>query len=633
MRAPRISTVKDLAHRSGLLPRLLVAEALLLALLFLASLVLVGRLSASIEASRTSEWLLLGKSTGVALDGLIDDATGTLKEGAVWYRDAAAAGQTERAQSILDLAARDTPIFTHGVVVVGPDHRVRAADNQHGGLVGTDLGPTWPSGPTRNGFPSTVLTGGWTGGPLGPTIVLAVPLASNASSGYLVGLIGPGSSDVDHLLASAVGLGESGHAEIVDSSCRILFATDPGHFLGPGEHSAFCRASYAGGQATIGRAATDVPEKGDLQGPHLMAFVPLRSAPWALEIGTSLIEAYGPADQLRDGSIAALAAFTLLAFGATIVIVRKVVHPVTTLSEVAQRIAGGELTREITSPWGGEIGELARSLETMRRRLAGWATSLEEQVKGRTEELEERNRELAGLYASLRQQELQRQALLGRILTAQEDERQRVSRELHDSIGQAFWALTLHLERLQGLPGCSPELRAELASLQKLAADSLADLRRLTVALRPAALDDLGLVPAIRRYAELYLGDAGIGFDVVDHGLLGRLDPFLEAVVYRVVQEAINNVARHSRATRARIELSVVERILHAIVTDNGTGFDRGARPPGVGLQGMDERALLVGGALSVMSEPGQGTVVSLQVRLAPFSPRGQDEPEKSAAR
>ncbi|HVC32244.1 MAG TPA: histidine kinase, partial [Chloroflexota bacterium] len=284
-------------------------------------------------------------------------------------------------------------------------------------------------------------------------------------------------------------------------------------------------------------------------------------------------------------------------------------------------------------PWGGEIGELARSLETMRLRFAGWAATLEEQVTKRTEELAERNRELRQLYESLRQQEAQRQALLGRILTAQEDERQRISRELHDSIGQAFWALTLNLERLQRLDGCPPALQGELASLQKLAAESLSDLRRLTVALRPAALDDLGLVPAIRRYAELYLGDAGIAFEIADHGSEGRLDPFRETVVYRVVQEAINNVARHSGATEARIELRRVDNTLSATVTDNGRGFDRTIREPGVGLQGMAERALLVGGKLEVDSAPGRGTVVGLTIPLTTFSLRGLDEPEQSAAR
>ncbi|HLH71879.1 MAG TPA: histidine kinase [Chloroflexota bacterium] len=634
MRKDPITMLKVFVHRTGLLPRLLAAEAALLALLFVASLLLVGRLAASLETSRASEWLLLGKSTGVAINGLIDDATGTLQDSAIWYREAVTTGQTDQAQNVLDLTAQHSPIFTHGVVVVGPDHRVLATDRQHQRLLGTDLSTSWPTTRPPAITADGVLAWGLAGdGGLGPTVALAVPVEPGDSQSYLVGLIGGGSSEVDRILASAVRMGQSGHAELVDQNCRVLFATEPGQFLGTGEHPTFCRAMTARGQAEIGEAATEIPEMGDLRGPHLMAFVPLQSLAWALEIGTSVAEAYGPADQLRNGSFAALAILTLLVFLATTLVVRKVVEPVTTLSRIAQQIAAGEPSGSLEIPWGGEIGELARSLETMRLRFAGWAATLEEQVSKRTAELAERNRELRQIYERLRQQEAQRQALVGRILTAQEDERQRVSRELHDSIGQAFWALTLNLERLQGLDGCPPALKAELASLQKLAAESLSDLRRLTVALRPAALDDLGLVPAIRRYAELYLGDAGIAFEIVEHGLESRLDPFRETVVYRVVQEAINNVARHSGANRAWIELRRLENTLIATVTDNGHGFDRTTREPGVGLQGMDERALLVGGKLEVDSIPGQGTIVNLSVPLTTFTLRGPDEPEKSAAR
>jgi len=614
-----------------LLPRFLVAEAVLLVLLFAASLLLVGRLAVSLETSQTAEWLLLGKSTGVAIEGLIADATGTLKDSAIWYREATASGQAGQAQNVLDLTAQHSPIFTNGVVVVGPDHRISAADQKHEQLLGTDLGASWPT----SGSPASqaMAWGVPGGGSLGPSVALAVPLQSASGPSYLVGLIGYGNSEVDHILASAVRLGQSGHAEIVDQNCQVLFATEPGHLLGSGEHPTFCRAMTSQGKATIGRAATEVPEMGDLAGPHLMAFVPLQNLPWALEIGTSLTDAYGPADQIRNGIVTALALITVIAFLATTVVVHKIVEPVTALSRIARQIAAGEPSGGLAIPWGGEIGELAQSLETMRLRLAGWAASLEEQVTKRTEELAERNRELRQIYESLRQQETQRQALLGRILTAQEDERQRISRELHDSIGQAFWALTLNLERLQALDGCPPALQSELASLQKLAAESLRDLRRLTVALRPAALDDLGLVPAIRRYAELYLGDAGIDFEIIEHGMVSRLDPFLETVVYRVVQEAINNVARHSGATRALVELRRDERSLTATVTDNGRGFDRATQVPGVGLQGMAERALLVGGNLELGSVPGSQTVVELTVPLTTLSLRGLDESEQSLAR
>jgi signal transduction histidine kinase len=614
-----LAWIERLIHDVGLLPRLLVAEAILLALLYAGSMFLVGQLADSIQSSRTHEWLLLGESTAIAIDGTLADSVGMLKDSATWYREAIEAGRMDQAQGVLDLTAQHSNVFTGGVVVVGPDHRVLDADRPHASLVGSDLDGSWPTAaqPTGNAAQGMVAWGFRGQGNLGDTVAIAVPFGTANQSQYLVGLIGAGNSDVYRVLATAVQLGRSGHADLVDRQCHVLFSTEPGHFLGPGDHPTFCRQMFIQDQPAIGEAKTEEPEMDSLRGPHVMAFVPLNTFPWALEIGTSTAEAYGPSEQLRSGSIAALVVFTGLAFLATTIVIRKVVEPVTALSATARQIAQGERTDGISTPWGGEIGELARSLETMRVRLAEWAASLEEQVKKRTEELEQRNRDLGTLYESLRRQEAQRQHLLARVLTAQEDERRRVSRELHDSIGQAFWALAVNLERLQSKPGCPEDLRAELENLRELTTDSLADLRRLTIALRPAALDDLGLVPAIRRYAELYLPEANVEFDIVEHGLEQRLDPFIETVVYRVVQEAINNVARHSQARKARIELRATDDTVIATVEDDGRGFDVSAGEPGVGLQGMEERASLAGGNLTVKSASGRGTIVILEVPVS----------------
>lgn len=159
---------------------------------------------------------------------------------------------------------------------------------------------------------------------------------------------------------------------------------------------------------------------------------------------------------------------------------------------------------------------------------------------------------------------------------------------------------------------------ADVQVLTKIAKDTLGDLRRLTTALRPAALDDLGLVSAIRRYAELYLGNAGVDYEVLDEGPATRLDPALETVLYRVAQEAINNVVRHSQATRTKIEIRVLPSSVAVTVQDNGIGFDSTemSSREGVGLQGMAERASLVGGRLLVDSGHGRGTTVRLEVPL-----------------
>lgn len=226
-----------------------------------------------------------------------------------------------------------------------------------------------------------------------------------------------------------------------------------------------------------------------------------------------------------------------------------------------------------------------------------------------------RGAEAAG--AALGEKEEQLRTLLAKVLRAQEDERKRVSRELHDGVGQALSALSMGLQRIaEARQDEWPKLQGEVAELKGLASDTLTDLRRMTIALRPAALDDLGLVPAIRRYVELYAGNAGVRFQLQDEGLDPRPDSALDTIVYRVVQEAVNNVIRHSQGTRLQVSLQTANGTIIAIVEDNGIGFDptSPASQHGVGLQGMRERASLAGGTLTVHSQPGHGTVVRLEI-------------------
>lgn len=200
-----------------------------------------------------------------------------------------------------------------------------------------------------------------------------------------------------------------------------------------------------------------------------------------------------------------------------------------------------------------------------------------------------------------------------RLLTVQEDERRRIARELHDGVGQMLTALSLRLEAAQP----TPRDEANLAEARRLAADALGETRRLANRLRPARLDQVGLVGALRDLAE----HAGIAVDVdvapeVDDR---RLDPAATGEAYRVVQEALSNVARHAGVDRAWIGLDLVGGWLRLRVVDEGQGFDvAAATGSGLGLVGMQERAVLLGGSLVIDSAPGSGTTVELLVPLAP---------------
>jgi two-component system sensor histidine kinase UhpB len=197
------------------------------------------------------------------------------------------------------------------------------------------------------------------------------------------------------------------------------------------------------------------------------------------------------------------------------------------------------------------------------------------------------------------------------VFRAQEEERRRLARDLHDEVNQALTAILLRLEALsQDEPGRAGEV-AELKRLVNSAMDELTGLARQ---LRPSALDDHGLVPAVRAQLKLFATTTGIQTDFAALGD-AALDPDEEIAVYRVVQEALTNAARHSGAGRVEVELVASDERTALRVTDDGDGFepdDRNGR--GLGLDGMVERARLLGGELDVSSSPGGGTTVELRL-------------------
>lgn len=199
-------------------------------------------------------------------------------------------------------------------------------------------------------------------------------------------------------------------------------------------------------------------------------------------------------------------------------------------------------------------------------------------------------------------------------LKAQEEERKRVARDLHDEVNQALTALLLRLEAsTQHAP---PELKAELDETKQLANQAMMELLDLARQLRPAALDDHGLAVALASQVRDYdrRGPARANFQL-DHEL-NELPQDVELVIYRVAQEALANAARHSGAKHVDVQLGRVDSRVVLRVVDDGRGFAFADETKGLGLSGMRERAMLVDGRLDVDSRPGRGTIVELAVPL-----------------
>jgi signal transduction histidine kinase len=203
---------------------------------------------------------------------------------------------------------------------------------------------------------------------------------------------------------------------------------------------------------------------------------------------------------------------------------------------------------------------------------------------------------------------------LRRVVHAQESERRRLARELHDETGQALTSILLGLKPLEEALAGGPSSDA-VADLRELVVATLQDVRRLAVELRPAALDDFGLVSALERLTETFAEQTGLTVDFESALGSGRLPSDTETALYRIVQESLTNVVKHARARRVSVSLTRRDGLVNAVIEDDGIGFDPvHAREDSFGLGGMRERVALLDGSFEVESSSDRGTTIAVEV-------------------
>ena len=243
----------------------------------------------------------------------------------------------------------------------------------------------------------------------------------------------------------------------------------------------------------------------------------------------------------------------------------------------------------------------------LARLSVGHAESLEQQAEKHLEAVEQTRREL--------------QQLSARLLDVEEEGRRKLSRELHDEIGQTLALLQIEVSHAQAALATPPIAAERLKRARELAERTVQSIRNITGGLRPSLLDDLGLVPALQFQLEDFLRRSGIACDFVEEGVADQLPDVVKTCVYRVVQEALHNCEKHSGATRVRVVVRQLPDCLAAEIEDNGRGFQmNGQRMPyrsnGLGLLGLRERAANAGGTLVIDSAPGHGTRIALRIPL-----------------
>ncbi len=459
-------------------------------------------------------------------------------------------------------------------------------------------------------------------------VLLLAPVRGEggAVTGIAGGLILPGRLPFTLLLDGAP-VEAGGSADLVDGAGTVLDSSDDARVLRPAGQTATVRRLAAArvAAATIsgtGEAGGGETAKGT-SSTEVLAWAPVPNTPWGLLVRQPEREALASVRGMMKPFTWLVPAGTLLGLALAWGAARSLLQPLKRLNEAAEEITRGNLAKPIPPLPDDEVGRLGRSLEAMRVALESSLNEVHRADEALEARVADRTQKLVRLYKELQDREEARGKLLQKVIRAQEEERKRLARELHDETCQTVAALRMGLETARDV---APDdaARARLADLEALSRRTLEDLHRLIFDLRPSVLDDLGLLPALRWLGTKNLVPRGISVRYEFEGEeAGRLPPLVETALFRAAQEALTNIVRHSGAETVLVQASIGPDEARIEIEDDGKGFEPASveEPQesgrGLGLLGMRERLDLFGGRIQIESAPGQGTRVVLTVPLA----------------
>jgi signal transduction histidine kinase len=342
--------------------------------------------------------------------------------------------------------------------------------------------------------------------------------------------------------------------------------------------------------AVLATSRTLIGTEIDSDADILQLTTPSDSFGVVLKLGLAKTNIYSTVSEVTLQLVAITLIMVAVGFGAAFFLTWILTRPIYNLVEATQAVTEGDFNRRVPRWANDEIGELASAFNTMTASLA------------------QADRERA-------ERERLRAEYVSNVIVAQEEERKRIARELHDSTSQSLTSLLVGLKNLKEARD-PDETSRRIDALREVVGHTLDEVRALAWQLRPSALDDLGLLSALRRYIDDYQQRYTIQVDFASNGIDGRLPPEIETSIYRIVQEALTNVARHSQASAASVIIDYRRNAIRIIVEDNGIGFaveaTRGRKS--LGLQGIRERAALFNGSLTVESQPGHGTSLFIEI-------------------
>jgi len=449
-------------------------------------------------------------------------------------------------------------------------------------------------------------------------LFILVPLKDNNNS--YVGVAG-GEIDLDNpLLAHNLGLSSLGrnmYIDVMDSNGSVIASSEPARALINCEHNNFVHKAIVGKKEQVTTCHECHAKGNDTEKTrNMLAFVPLEMAPWGVAIVQPEEEVFAPVSKLKRMFVffffGSVGVSLLIALGMS----RSIVRPVHELIDATQNIAAGDMSKSLAFGGVDELGMLCSSFEVMRLKLADYTEALQKHNVKLEERVKERTREIARKQKRVG-------ILLKKAISAQEDERKRISRELHDDTLQALSAVLLRMDLCKMYPrSISVEKIEEIRSIVLITLDNILTIIKN---LRPSILDDLGLIPAIEWLLDTYLGQKGIQYFFSKRGDVNRkLRSEIEISLFRIVQESISNIARHAEAQNVFIFFWMKEKEVFIDIEDDGKGFDvqyfceneerLSEDGTGLGLLGIKERVALIDGRVEIFSFPEKGTRISLRV-------------------
>ncbi len=287
-------------------------------------------------------------------------------------------------------------------------------------------------------------------------------------------------------------------------------------------------------------------------------------------------------------------------------------QPIRTMSEAVRQLGSGDLHVKVPVETADDVGQLAQAFNDM------------------TDKLLMKDEENLHLLAALKEKEKLRVWLIGQLFSAREDERKRISRELHDETSQSMVSILAYLRILHDKL-MTKEQRDLLFEARNLTSTTLEGLRRLAVNLHPPMLEDLGLIVAIEKFLETFRRtQPKIAVDMQVNGDFGKLSHAISLICYRTLQEALTNIVRHAQADVVNIKLTALKEEIHLSIRDNGVGFDRRTAEKArlnshLGLVSMRERVELLNGRFHIDSGPQRGTCITIILPLDGIEAEGED--------